>query len=176
MIKHIITAIAFVTGISALALTFSNNTGTRQIYIDTGRVYQGFDLSKQLNKEMEAVLKARKNISDSLYAQLRQRTEALKLKAKPSAEEINEVKQLEENLYNKQQEFEKNNQEMNTDYNSRIWNRLNQYVSDYGKQKGCNFILGATGEGTIMYADKSLDATDELINYVNNRYNDKARP
>jgi len=73
----------------------------------------------------------------------------------------------------KQRQFDKENGELTAVCNDKIWNQVNQFIEDYGKEKQYRFVLGATGEGTIMFGDKHVDVTDETLAYLNNRYNDK---
>lgn len=63
--------------------------------------------------------------------------------------------------------------EINKRIESMIWKRLNPYLEEFGKDKGYTFIYGANGTGNVLYADKSKDITDEVIDYVNKRYHDK---
>ncbi|WP_160289473.1 OmpH family outer membrane protein [Psychroserpens mesophilus] len=58
---------------------------------------------------------------------------------------------------------------------NKIWSRLNAYIKDYGKQKEVKIIFGISGNGNIMYADETnLDVTEELLKYINDRYEGKS--
>ena len=61
-------------------------------------------------------------------------------------------------------------QELSSRYTADIWKRINHYVSDYGKTEGYDFIFGATGDGGLMYANDVNDITDEVILYLNKKY------
>ncbi|MEO6302758.1 MAG: OmpH family outer membrane protein [Bacteroidia bacterium] len=174
MLKNIIIGIALITGITGLVLSL-NHPVTEVVYVDMGKLYDGFALSKELNTDLEKIIKARKTISDSLYEDLRSQTQELKSKEKKTVEDIQGLAKLEEEYYYKQQQFEKDNHSTSTEYLAKIWNQLNQYMQDYGASKKYTFILGANGQGNIMYGEKSKNITDEVIIYVNNRYNDKIK-
>ncbi len=48
---------------------------------------------------------------------------------------------------------------------------IDRYVKQYAKQHDIKLILGATGNGTIVYMDKEvMDITDELTEYINAKY------
>jgi outer membrane protein len=173
--KNLIIGISFVAAIVALCLSLNNMKQSRQVYVDMGKVYSEFQLSKELNNKMEEVLKARKNITDSLYLDVKQKTQELRRQPKQTLDEMAKVAKLEEGLYYKQQQFEKENQAVSADYSNKIWTQLNQYVADYGAKSKCTFILGANGQGNIMYADKTYDITEDVIKYVNDRYNDRIK-
>ena len=61
-------------------------------------------------------------------------------------------------------------QELTEKYTVDLWQQINGYVDDYGKEKGYDFIFGATGNGSLMYAREAYDITDEIIDYINLRY------
>lgn len=174
MIKNILVGLAFIAGISGLVVSLYNKN-TKLMYVDMGKLYSEFDLSKELNADLDKVLKARKRVTDSLYEDLRKRTQELKFKEKKSNDEIGRLARMEEEYYYKQQQFEKENQAMSTDYTAKIWNQLNQFVEDYGKENKYTFVFGANGQGNIMYADDKNNITVEVLDYVNNRYNGKIK-
>jgi outer membrane protein len=51
-----------------------------------------------------------------------------------------------------------------------IWDRINNYVKEYGEKNGYDYIFGANGDGTVMYADGSEDITNDITTYINLRY------
>ncbi len=54
-------------------------------------------------------------------------------------------------------------------FEEEVWNEINSKVNEYGKLKGYKFILGATGDGAIMYADDAEDITKEVIQFINQK-------
>lgn len=60
--------------------------------------------------------------------------------------------------------------ELSQTYTADVWKRINEYVSSYGEEQGYDFIIGATGDGNLMYARKARDVTDEVIEYINLKY------
>lgn len=48
-----------------------------------------------------------------------------------------------------------------------IWEKINQKVNDYGKEMGYDYIFGAKGDGSIMYASEAKDITKEVIASIN---------
>lgn len=58
-------------------------------------------------------------------------------------------------------------------YTAAIWKDINQYIAEFGKEKHCDFIFGANGNGNLMFANEVHDVTDEVIQYVNKRYEDE---
>lgn len=52
-------------------------------------------------------------------------------------------------------------------FQNSIWQELNKRIEEYGKKMGYKYILGANGDGSIMYGDEAEDITEELIKYLN---------
>jgi outer membrane protein len=49
-------------------------------------------------------------------------------------------------------------------------NAINDYIKKYGKSKGFKYVLGATGQGNILYADEAQDITEKIIEGLNKDY------
>jgi len=71
----------------------------------------------------------------------------------------------------RQKNFEEELIEVSQEYDQQIWERLNGFVKTYAEEKGYDIIIGASGDGNLMYANEKLDITDQLIEYCNQKYN-----
>lgn len=62
--------------------------------------------------------------------------------------------------------------------NQEILAEINAYIKQYGKEKGYDFILGATENGNIVYAAEGKDITDDVLVGLNKQYDAQhpARP
>jgi outer membrane protein len=76
-------------------------------------------------------------------------------------------------LQNKAQELGLKHQEVSQTYTADIWKRINDEAMNFGKENGYDYILGAAGNGNMMYAKDQLNVTDEFIEYLNTRYTGK---
>jgi outer membrane protein len=68
------------------------------------------------------------------------------------------------------QNFSTAEAELTEKYNSDIWKFINESVQEYGAKNDYDFIFGATGDGSLMYARKANDITDDIVTYINRRY------
>ncbi|MGB5463481.1 MAG: OmpH family outer membrane protein [Aureibaculum sp.] len=51
---------------------------------------------------------------------------------------------------------------------------INDFVKEYAKEKGYNFVLGTTGDnGTVMYGEEKADITDDVLVQLNKAYKSK---
>lgn len=164
-----------VTSIGFIIVPFLSKNGdnSKTAYVKLTDVYEKFDLKKSFENKLKTTETARNNILDSLGFQL----EAIKIKIDSQGgkdKELIKTFQLNRDLFlQKKQEFDEANGQMAKEYNDQIWTQLNQYLSDYGKDKGYTYIFGADGGGAIMYADEGVDITEDVIVYVNSRYQGK---
>lgn len=75
--------------------------------------------------------------------------------------------------FSKKQELEEKNALAVEKYSAQIWDRLNQYVKEFGEEQQYYMLLGAKGDGGLMFASPAADITDELLKYANNEYDDQ---
>jgi outer membrane protein len=174
MIKNSLIIVSLLFGIAGFVMSMKNHE-RNTVYIHMEKVYNGFNLSKELNKELGKVIKVRKAILDSLYDNLRRQSQLVQMKAKKEDADVAALRILEEELLYKEKTFEKEDRAATESCNEKIWNQINQYMEEYGKKKGYVFILGANGQGNIMYGSDSNNISEEVITYMNERYEDKIK-
>jgi len=61
-------------------------------------------------------------------------------------------------------------QDLNSRYTADVWRYINEGVADFGKEKGYDYIFGASGNGSLMYADTTHDVTADVVSFLNARY------
>lgn len=70
-------------------------------------------------------------------------------------------------MNNYQQAIQKQLQDEDQKMTQTVINDINDFVKSYGKEKGYRVILGATGNGSIMYAEDGADLTEEVLEQLN---------
>lgn len=71
---------------------------------------------------------------------------------------------------NKTKQYSNIKEQLEGRYISELLAQINKGVQDYGREKGYHHILGAEGSGTLMYADSTLNITEDVLLYLNKRY------
>jgi outer membrane protein len=156
--------ILYVLVLALLSLAAYNHFRAPKLaYVDNAQLFAGFKMKAELERKYQDVEKQKQNILDSLLAHIR----ADERDGLP-AEKLDLLKQ--EFMYRKQS-YEKENSALMGQLNAEIWNRLNGYVREFGRQKRFKIILGTSGQGTLMFAQDDLNITDELLQYANEKYN-----
>lgn len=118
-----------------------------------------------LNAKMRALQKAGNDFQQKLQSG-GYTSEEQAMKAKTALEkQQNELQQLEAQLA---QKFE----EEQTRYNNALRDSLQSFLADYNKNRKFSMIISKAGDN-ILYADKTLDITQDVIKGLNKRYKKK---
>jgi outer membrane protein len=140
-------------------------------YVQINQVYNDFRLKQELEGKLTDVQMARKGILDSLGVEI----ETLR-RGVNTVKDVAKIEKL-ENLKNeylfKEQKLMEDNEVLTGQYQEQIWTQLNQYTKEYSKEHNYDLLLGANGSGTLLGANETIDVTEDLVKYVNDRYDGK---
>lgn len=138
-------------------------------YVVSVKLYEKYEGKIEIEKKIMKTQTQSKLFYDSLQLELQYLQKAV--------EQGNADKSTLEQKYEKYgsmyRVYQSTNQEEMEKFNKQIWNQINEYVKQYGKENGYSFIYGATGDGGIMYADSKSDITDDVLKYINKKYEGK---
>jgi outer membrane protein len=169
MKKLNILIVTAVLTIQTLILIYFLSGNEKIGYIELGKIYTEFSLKKNLDKQLENIVNARRLSMDSLEIELKLLSSKLNTINEKSSEFSTLARDFE---YKKQQFFlrrealEKENQALTARFEEQILTQLNQYVSEFGNLHGYKYILGADGSGSLMYADKASNITEEVSSFI----------
>jgi outer membrane protein len=139
-------------------------------YINMKEVFNNFEYKKEAEKKYNKAFLAKKSLLDSLRLDL-EFLMAHKPGPKENVAELEEkIGILQKQYAFKQNQYEEENNVAVDKYNEEIWGQLNQYIGNYGKEKGYDYIFGTNGEGNLMYAKENKDITKTVLEYVNAKY------
>lgn len=142
-------------------------------YIDIKTVFDDFNLKKELEKDLLKTKNQRDRLLDSLSNNLQVLAANLELKENPTQEEVFDFERRREHFITQKEQFQKENEELTAQYDQQILTQLNQYVKQYGEENGYNYIFGNEGNGLLMYAPEAENITEEVVEYLNNKYEGK---
>lgn len=127
------------------------------VYVDNVKLFEAFNMTKEMKKKGETIFQAQKIRLDSIYSILNKSSQI-------NNEELKNKFILEKNA------FEETSQQYALQESDKIWVRLNDYIKDYSSTKGYKIILGSTNQQQVLFAAPEIDITNELITFVNKRY------
>lgn len=144
---------------------FNSTQNKKLAYVNSIELYDSFNGKKEMEKDFEKKIATLKIPLDSLELLVRQN----KMLGVNS-----EKAQLLEHRYNMlYNEISEKERALRESYISEIWVQLNEFINDFGEKEGYNFILSAHSDSDLLYADKNLNITESLKEYVNKRYEGK---
>jgi len=166
--KNLNVIVIYIFLISIIAyLVYDNGRKDKIVYVDNIELFSGFHMKTELEKKYKQVEGSRKSILDSIYTEI-------KIKAgMENTSGDDALNLLKKEFLMKKELFDKENAETMESYNAQIWNQLNEYTKQYGKEKRYEFILGANGQGVLMYAEDTKNVTKELLQFANTKFNGK---
>ncbi len=138
-------------------------------------VYQ-YDGMKEATEEYTNKMNQWSAESDTLKKQLDQLLYDIKLDSinGDQAKIISDQKKfmlLRQKYYSLQQTIDTKAQEEDQKMTSTVMGQLNEYVEKYGEEQGYDIIIHNTQLNNIGYVGQSSDITEEVLTYVNAKYN-----
>jgi len=131
------------------------------VYVDNIKLFNGFNMSKDLSDIHTKKIKRQTKKLDSLY-QLFQ----IDIKSKDE----HKIKLSQQKVQKEDEVLSEMKQHFSKVVSQQIWDRLNGYINEFGKRQEYKIVLGTQGGGNIMYANESVDVTDAILKYANAKY------
>jgi outer membrane protein len=133
---------------------FLRPSSGKTVFVLNNEVFAGFKGKQILEDKMKMLQTNHKRELDSLSVLVQQGSKPELLQHYKDTEESYRILE----------------QELSEQYTADIWKRINAYLVDFGKAKGYNFILGANGNGNLMYANDGVNVTKEAVEYINMKF------
>lgn len=140
-------------------------------YVNTYMIYNDFKLKKELEEKLKKTQLTRKVLLDSMRVKI----QMVMLNVQSGHEKLTDeqIAKLREAYFLKERQYQEDNDNQAQTYTDQVWKQLNEYIAQFGKEKGYDYIIGANGQGNLMYARENNDISKQLIEYVNAKYEGK---
>ena len=122
-------------------------------------------MSNYYNAKVEKYHNACQVVLDSLELEIKM---LIKFNAQP-----NLIASTKDKYFKKRNEFEQSYQLQTQQYSEKVMKQLSQYLEDFGLDHHYDYIMIKQLRSQLLYADKKNDVTDEVIKYVNVKYQGK---
>ena len=147
----------------------------RIVYVDTNKLLKEYKGFKSAVSEFEAKSKQWQAKIDTLSTELSVMVEKYEIeKHKMGGKEKKDKEKL---IQTKQQQFLQYREailQKITDEDKRLKDevlaQVNAYIQEYGDKNTYPIILGATNVGNIVYGEKGVEVTAEILEHLNNSY------
>jgi len=157
--KSILTTIVVVNLIVSIFFVVKNIQSEKQYAsVDSLRLFQEFNMTKELNKKGQKKIDSCKKTIDSLYNIME------------STLQTSEKEQLSKQIALQNINIADINKNFSSEASLQIWKRIQGYTTSFGQEKGYKIIFGAQPNLNVIYSEESTDITTELLKYINNKY------
>ncbi len=120
------------------------------------------ELENELNAKSREYERQVSNYQDQVQKGLVTRSQAQEMEL--------ELMQKQQELMQLQEEYRQELREEEQVMNRQIHHSIYEYLEEYNKDKGYQFILSQTFGGAVLYSKKDLDVTYDIINGLNEKY------
>ncbi|MBF4485860.1 OmpH family outer membrane protein [Flavobacterium sp. CSZ] len=140
-------------------LTYTYTQKNKTVYVDNVKLFNDFSMTKELKNSGEKEFNLKKSKVDSLYSKLQY----------PGLS-ISEKKITMQQFVQYKEELEQFNQFFAAEQSTKIWARIKSYSAQFSKDRNYQLIIGSDNKQTILFADEEIDVTNDLITYLNKKY------
>ena len=134
------------------------NLSNEVVYVDNIKLFDEFQMTKDMKSIGEKEYSSKKNELDTLYSKLQGNLEQ------------NVKESLMKEFIEKREAFDQFNKTFALEESDKIWSRINSYTKEFSKEKDYKIIIGSDSKRDVLFGDETVDVTKELTNYLNKRY------
>ena len=161
--------------------TAKNPLAEKIAYVNSDSLLMNYQFYKNTIQQLE---ERRKKLETEIGGRARSlENEAVSFQQKGRNMTLEQAQLTEQNLYRKQQELvqyrDRLSQQLAQEEQERteeLYNNIANYLKDYTKDKPYKLVLGYTKGGGILFADNSLEITQEVLAGLNKEYSAKQSP
>lgn len=153
-----------------------NVSGMRVAYVDIDTLESGYTYFKMRKEEFETRQKQIDAELEKMANSLQNDYVALQKKAQAGQLSESEGEAAQQSLMKRQQEIEMKRQNLGTkylkdqeDFNKELHDDLYSYIEEYNADKGYDYILSYSKDGSILYANDAHNVTADIIRGMNER-------
>lgn len=159
-------SLIILVAVSVVSCGFFSKSIPEIVYVDNVVLFHEFNMSMELREDYREKIDLEAKKVDSLIMCYKT-IQVKKVKEKLDDEKLETFKsqiQIHDKSLQKLQDYFSN------EVTQQVWDRLNTYTKEYGASQGYKIVLGAQGNGNVMYSDGDLNVTKEILEYANSQY------
>lgn len=176
MNKKILISIGLALLIANLAVTTWQAThSTKVAYVRSSELVYGYFGMTEAMSKFEADQRLRQGELDTLSADLQNAiTLARQFAAQKDEVEFNrmnaEVAKKRNDLMKHSKTVEQRSSEEEQKILGGVLSQVNAFVETYAKEKGYDIILGTTADGSLLYGERAMDITNDVLLALNQHH------
>jgi len=157
--------------------SLSGNASVRIAYINTDTLLNNYDRFFELRKQITDKQQRYENELSTKQVQLQKKISDYQSKVQKGLLLRSEMQEIEQQLNAEGQNFQQlqmeYNQQLNEEMqvmNRKLYEDIVEFLKEYNKDHQYAYILSDSYGGGLLYADKSLDITWDVIRKMNEKY------
>jgi outer membrane protein len=170
--KHIWKILTLLAILLASLVTILHFTSKeKRGYIELNKLYAEFNMTKEYTKTLQGSQEIKKARLDSMSFNIERLGKQIELDhLSATSPEVQAYNIQVENYLSLKKSYEEDDYLANEKYRNEINMQINKYVEEYAKEKNYDVIFGGNGSGNLMYLDERLNITEDVLNYINKKY------
>ncbi len=162
---------------SEAGLTSGITDGSAIFYVQIDSVISKFDMATDLSSELESKYTSSEAAFQAKQAAYQKDVNDYQYKVQRGLVTRSDAQTIEQQLYTKQQDLLKLQQDLTTEIsekqavmNRQVINSIMEYLKENSTQFNYKYVLGTSFGGNILYANDSLDITENIVTGLNEKY------
>ncbi len=152
--------------------------GFKTAYIDTEKLMKEYQEFKDFESKFKSMSDRMKNELDSDAKKFQNDVLDLQKNAQSKGMEWAQNRQAElerrqQTLAQKEQNYMQKFQEESAVERDSMVSRMKDFIKDYGKEKGYDYVFGTGDAASVLYAKEEYDLTQEVLDLLNKKYEEK---
>ncbi|MBN1788979.1 MAG: OmpH family outer membrane protein [Bacteroidales bacterium] len=151
--------------------------GSAIFYVQIDSVISKFDMATDLSAELESKYTSSEAAFQAKQEAYQKDVNDYQYKAQRGLITRSDAQTIEQQLYTKQQDLLKLQQDLTTEIsekqavmNRQVINSIMEYLKENSAQFNYKYVLGTSFGGNILYANDSLDITENIVTGLNEKY------
>lgn len=157
----LITMLLILTAFCSYLYISAGSSGNSIVYMDKIKVFDNFQMKKDYDLLIEKELMPERSALDASANKINQF----------NSKDTTHLFELKKDYFIKKEAFDQKFKQSSEKYTMAVYEKLNAYIKEFAESKSYDFVLGTSGEGNIMYVSDSKDISEELIVFINTKYN-----
>ena len=158
--------------------TAATATGFKTAYIDTEKLMKEYQEFKDFEAKFKSMSDRMKNELDGDAKKFQRDVLELQQQAQSKGMEWAQKRQAElerrqQTLAEKEQNYMKKFQDESAVERDSMVSRMKDFIKDYGKEKGYDYIYGTGDAASVLYAKEEYNLTDEVLDLLHKQYEEK---
>ncbi len=158
--------------------TTAKSEGFKTAFIDTEKLMKEYQEFKDFESKFKSMSDRMKNELDSDAKKFQKDVLDLQKNAQSKGMEWAQKRQAElerrqQTLAEKEQNYMKKFQEESAVERDSMVSKMKNFIKDYGKEKGYDYIYGTGDAASVLYGKEEYDLTKEILALLHKQYEEK---